>query len=105
MKEWNEIARKLSGSMLKSPEAFFQTAPEQWQREDVARANLLALEGEWRGFQDYNVGTGRGTDVNQLEAGLRQALAEVLREHGRGTCAPASWMLRKFSGNWTGARR
>ncbi|WXJ94289.1 UDP-glucose 4-epimerase [Neomoorella carbonis] len=42
--------------------------------EDVSRANLLALEG----FRAYNVGTGLGTDVNQLERGLRQALAEVL---------------------------
>lgn len=51
--------------------------------EDVARANLLALEGEWEGFRAYNVGTGLGTDVNQLESGLRQALEEVLREQGR----------------------
>ncbi len=47
---------------------------------DVARANLLALEGEWQGFRAYNVGTGLGTDVNELERGLRQALAEALRE-------------------------
>lgn len=53
LKEWNEIARKLSGSVLKSPEAFFQTAPEQWQRylglskEEVNRiAKLLARSGK-----------------------------------------------------------
>jgi UDP-glucose 4-epimerase len=57
--------------------------------EDVARANLLALEGEWDGFRAYNVGTGLGTDVNQLESGLRQALEEVLRQHGREMELPA----------------
>lgn len=51
--------------------------------KDVARANLLALEGEWEGFRAYNVGTGLGTDVNQLESKLRQALQEVLRLQGR----------------------
>jgi UDP-glucose 4-epimerase len=51
---------------------------------DVARANLLALEGEWQGFRAYNVGTGLGTDVNQLERGLRQALAEALQEKDDG---------------------
>ncbi|KKM13007.1 UDP-glucose 4-epimerase [Clostridiales bacterium PH28_bin88] len=58
--------------------------------EDVARANLLALEGEWEGFRAYNVGTGLGTDVNQLESGLRQALEEVLREQGRELELPAA---------------
>jgi UDP-glucose 4-epimerase len=58
--------------------------------EDVARANLLALEGEWDGFRAYNVGTGRGTDVNELERGLRSALAEVLREQGRKAELPAA---------------
>ena len=86
---------------------------------DVTRANLLALEGEWRGFRAYNVGTGLGTDVNQLERGLRQALAKVLSEQGRGkdrpaatysppwpgTCAPASWTPARSRGNWAGARR
>ncbi|TDA69483.1 MAG: hypothetical protein D9V47_06210 [Clostridia bacterium] len=38
--------------------------------------------GEWEGFRAYNVGTGRGTDVNELESGLRQALEEVLRQQG-----------------------
>jgi nucleoside-diphosphate-sugar epimerase len=45
---------------------------------------------EWRGFRAYNVGTGLGTDVNQLEAGLRQSLAEVLREQGRVAELPAA---------------
>ncbi|WP_338834325.1 UDP-glucose 4-epimerase [Moorella humiferrea] len=58
--------------------------------EDVARANLLALESEWEGFRAYNVGTGLGTDVNQLERGLRQALAEVLRGQGRVAELPAA---------------
>lgn len=51
---------------------------------------LLVLEGEWRGFRAYNVGTGLGIDVNQLEAGLRQALAKVLGEQGRDTELPAA---------------
>ncbi|BCV25988.1 NAD-dependent epimerase/dehydratase family protein [Gelria sp. Kuro-4] len=58
--------------------------------EDVARANLLALEGEWEGFRAYNVGTGRGTDVNELERGLRSALTEILREQGRKPALPAA---------------
>ncbi|OIQ54867.1 UDP-glucose 4-epimerase [Moorella thermoacetica] len=49
---------------------------------DVARANLLALQGEWQGFRAFSLGTGRGTDVNQLEGKLRAALADVLRERG-----------------------
>lgn len=58
--------------------------------EDVARANLLALEGEWEGFRAYNVGTGVGTDVNQLESGLRLALQEVLRRQGKEMELPAA---------------
>ena len=69
--------------------------------EDVARANLLALEGEWRGFQDYKVGTGLDTDVNLLEAGLRQALAKVLGEQGRDTELPAA----SYSPPWPGDLR
>ncbi|QGP92688.1 hypothetical protein MGLY_20770 [Neomoorella glycerini] len=37
-----------------------------------------------------NVGTGLGTDVNQLERSLRQALAEVLRGQGRVAELPAA---------------
>jgi len=58
--------------------------------EDVARANLLALEGEWVGFRAYNVGTGVGTDVNQLESRLRQALQEALRQQGREIDLPVA---------------
>jgi UDP-glucose 4-epimerase len=58
--------------------------------EDVARANLLALEGEWEGFRAYNVGTGRGTDVNELEGRLRSALTEILRGQGRKVDLPAA---------------
>lgn len=58
--------------------------------EDVARANLLALESGWDGFRAYNVGTGLGTDVNQLESGLRQTLEEVLRQQGREMELPAA---------------
>lgn len=58
--------------------------------EDVARANLLALESEVEGFSVYNVGTGLGTDVNQLDAKLRFAMEEVLHRHCRGTEIPAA---------------
>ncbi|TDA69486.1 MAG: NAD-dependent epimerase/dehydratase family protein [Clostridia bacterium] len=58
--------------------------------EDVARANLSVLAGEGEGFRAYNVGTGRGTDVNELEAGLRQALGEVLRQQGKKLELPAA---------------
>ncbi|MBC7326426.1 MAG: NAD-dependent epimerase/dehydratase family protein, partial [Moorella sp. (in: Bacteria)] len=56
---------------------------------DVARANLLALQGEWLGFRAFNLGTGWGTDVNQLEGKLRAALADVLRERGEGVELPS----------------
>lgn len=56
---------------------------------DVARANLLVLESEWEGYRAYNVGTGVGTDVNQLENKLWLALAEVLPQ-GRLTELPAA---------------
>jgi len=57
---------------------------------DVARANLLALGSNLDGFRAYNVGTGLGTDVNDLESKLRHALEEVLREQGRKTALPAA---------------
>lgn len=41
---------------------------------DVVRANLAALDAT--GFQLYNVGTGRETDVNTLFAALRSAVGE-----------------------------
>ncbi|RJQ32675.1 MAG: DNA-processing protein DprA [Peptococcaceae bacterium] len=33
LREWNEIARKLSSSSLKSPEAFLRTESGQWQKD------------------------------------------------------------------------
>lgn len=51
--EWNVIARKLSSSVLKSPGAFFQADPEQWQKylglskKEVNRiAKLLSRSGQ-----------------------------------------------------------
>jgi len=58
---------------------------------DVARANLIALTAELPAVQpktltSLNIGTGLGTDVNELESQLRQALASLLA--GRGRTAP-----------------
>ncbi|MBC7341619.1 MAG: DNA-protecting protein DprA [Clostridia bacterium] len=51
--EWNVIARKLAASVLKSPEAFFRTDPEEWQehlglsRKEADRiAKLLSRSGQ-----------------------------------------------------------
>jgi len=53
---------------------------------DVARANVLALECDPpEGFMAFNVGTGLGTDVNQLEDRMR-ALCKAV---GRGGARPA----------------
>lgn len=55
---------------------------------DVARANVAALElttikpGT---LTSLNVGTGVGTDVNELEEALRRAMADVLAGKGRST--------------------
>ena len=57
--------------------------------DDVARANLLALNGKNPGFRAYNIGTGKGTDVNELESGIRTALQEVLRRDGVQIDLPA----------------
>ena len=55
---------------------------------DVARANLVALTGDLPqvspgSLTSLNIGTGLGTDVNELEAMIRGALQELLatREH------------------------
>lgn len=56
--------------------------------KDVAQANLLALENQKKGFFVYNVGTGIGTDVNQLEQKLRQVLEETQREKGENIILP-----------------
>lgn len=51
---------------------------------DVARANLLALErGLPAPFTPLNIGTGRGTDVNELAARIGEFAAPRLREAGR----------------------
>lgn len=87
--------------------------------EDVARANLLTLEGEWQGFLAYNVSTGLGTDVNPLErglgrpwwrccgntAGVRSSRRPLTDRRGRGTCARASWTPGRSPGNWAGVHR
>ena len=61
---------------------------------DVARANLIALTADLPAVQprtltSLNIGTGIGTDVNELEARLREALAHVLAARGRTTTLPA----------------
>jgi UDP-glucose 4-epimerase len=61
---------------------------------DVARANLIALTADLPAVQpksltSLNIGTGIGTDVNELEAQLRQALAHVLATRGRTAALPA----------------
>jgi UDP-glucose 4-epimerase len=61
---------------------------------DVARANLIALTADLPAVQpktltSLNIGTGVGTDVNELESQLRQALSDVLAARGRPTVLPA----------------
>lgn len=48
--------------------------------EDVAEANLLALQDYQCGFRAYNVGTGIPTDVCELEKKVRRNLLTI-REH------------------------
>jgi len=60
---------------------------------DVARANLAALTGgapaiRPGGLTSLNIGTGRGTDVNELEAMLRGAVQEQLARRGRTATLP-----------------
>jgi UDP-glucose 4-epimerase len=55
---------------------------------DVARANLIAVTADLPAIEpktltSLNIGTGIGTDVNELESQLRQALAATLAERGR----------------------
>jgi UDP-glucose 4-epimerase len=55
---------------------------------DVARANLAALESTAirpGTLTSLNIGTGIGTDVNELEAALRSAMTEVLAGKGKPT--------------------
>ena len=60
---------------------------------DVARANVIALTADLPAVQpktltSLNIGTGIGTDVNELEAQLRQALSDVLAARGRTATLP-----------------
>jgi UDP-glucose 4-epimerase len=55
---------------------------------DVARANVIALSHDLPQVQpktltSLNIGTGIGTDVNELEAMIRKAVATVLDRRGR----------------------
>lgn len=55
---------------------------------DVARANLAALQAPSeairpRTLTSLNIGTGIGTDVNDLDAALRTAMADVLAHQGK----------------------
>jgi UDP-glucose 4-epimerase len=60
---------------------------------DVARANVLALTADLPQVQpgsltSLNIGTGVGTDVNELEAKLRSAVAAVLARRGAAVSLP-----------------
>jgi UDP-glucose 4-epimerase len=60
---------------------------------DVAQANLIAITADLPAIQpktltSLNIGTGLGTDVNELEAQLRQALAATLADRGRSAPLP-----------------
>jgi UDP-glucose 4-epimerase len=61
---------------------------------DVARANLLALTAGGPQLRpgtltSLNIGTGVGTDVNELEAALRGTIAGLLERAGRSRALPA----------------
>jgi len=60
---------------------------------DVARANLLALTADVpqvrpRTLVSLNIGTGLGTDVNELEAMIRGSVGNLLAGHGGGAALP-----------------
>ncbi len=60
---------------------------------DVARANLIALTADLPEVRpgtltSLNIGTGVGTDVNDLERMLRAAVAGIRDPHGRGRALP-----------------
>lgn len=57
---------------------------------DVARANALALVSELsQPFSAFNVGTGIGTDVNQLAAGIRPLCEEIRRKRKQHDPVPS----------------
>ncbi|HWL07648.1 MAG TPA: NAD-dependent epimerase/dehydratase family protein [Planctomicrobium sp.] len=49
---------------------------------DVVAANIHALTSETKGFEALNVGTGIGTDVNQLASRIHEACQALLRRDG-----------------------
>jgi UDP-glucose 4-epimerase len=60
---------------------------------DVARANLLALSASAERLPagrltSLNIGTGIGTDVNELELAIRESMAVVLGRKGRQSASP-----------------
>jgi len=60
---------------------------------DVARANVLALTADLPAvapgtLTSLNIGTGLGSDVNELEAMIRAAVGEALMRRGRGGPLP-----------------
>lgn len=60
---------------------------------DVARANVIALTGDLPQVQpqtltSLNIGTGIGTDVNELETLIRAAVATTLARHGHSATLP-----------------
>jgi UDP-glucose 4-epimerase len=60
---------------------------------DVARANVLALTADLPevvsgSLTSLNIGTGLGTDVNELEAKIRSAVAAALGRRGRVASLP-----------------
>ena len=60
---------------------------------DVARANVIALTGDLPKVQpktltSLNIGTGIGTDVNELEASIRVHVGKTLERHGRSATLP-----------------
>lgn len=59
--------------------------------KDVAEANLLALETELpEPFLPLNIGTGVGTDVNELAAAIRHEIQEIWKASGKAATVPES---------------
>jgi UDP-glucose 4-epimerase len=61
---------------------------------DVARANVIALTGNLPQVQpktltSLNIGTGIGTDVNELEAAIRSHVGETLGQRARSATLPS----------------
>ena len=59
----------------------------------MARANLLALTADSAVVRpgtltSLNIGTGVGTDVNEVESLVREAMTRVLAERGRTAALP-----------------